>query len=111
MQSEELQVHACSFEGCGKRFTTRFSLKRHYYIHTEQKKYECDQCDKTFALPQYLKEHTYTHTTVEPFVCGVDGCRETFKQRGKLSLHRRTHEGFKKKTYRLLNKEINSLRK
>jgi hypothetical protein len=41
-------------------------------------------------------------------VCGVDGCTETFRQRGKLSLHRRTHDAFKKKEYRLLNGEAHN---
>lgn len=58
-----------------------------------------------FALPQYLKEHQYTHTNQQPFVCGVDDCLESFRQRGKLSLHRRTHEVFKKKDYRILHQD------
>lgn len=95
----------CEFEGCDKKFTTKFSLKRHYYIHSKVKTYSCTFCPKTFALPQYLKEHQYTHTNQQPFICGVDGCQESFRQRGKLSLHRRTHENFKKKSYRLLNSE------
>lgn len=37
----------------------------------------------------------------------MDGCTESFRQRGKLSLHRRTHGNFKKKDYRLLNSEMN----
>jgi uncharacterized Zn-finger protein len=96
---------------CGKRFTTRFSLKRHYYIHKQEKKFECHLCNKQFVLPQYLKEHQYIHINDDPFICGVNGCNESFKQRGKLSLHRRTHNEFQKKSYRLLNQEINKLRK
>lgn len=36
----------------------------------------------------------------------MDGCQESFRQRGKLSLHRRTHETFVKKEYRLLNNSL-----
>lgn len=36
----------------------------------------------------------------------MDGCQESFRQRGKLSLHRRTHETFVKKEYRLLNNAL-----
>lgn len=96
----------CEFPDCGKRFTTRFSLKRHYYIHSKKKTFTCEFCPKSFALPQYLREHQFTHTNQQPFLCGVDGCTESFRQRGKLSLHRRTHETFKKKDYRLLNAEL-----
>lgn len=59
---EETGVFECQFPRCEKRFTTKFSLKRHYYIHSRQKTYRCQFCTKMFALPQYLKEHQYTHT-------------------------------------------------
>eukprot|EP00347_Sterkiella_histriomuscorum_P004435 403360469 len=97
----------CQFPGCKKCFTTKFSLKRHYYIHSRRKTFNCEYCDKVFALPQYLREHQYTHTNQQPFVCGVDGCTESFRQRGKLSLHRRTHSNFNKKDYRILNADLN----
>ncbi|TNV84241.1 hypothetical protein FGO68_gene17806 [Halteria grandinella] len=100
-------VYQCEFPSCSKRFTTKFSLKRHYYIHSRKKTFPCSFCNKVFALPQYLREHQYTHTNQQPFVCGVDGCTESFRQRGKLSLHRRTHGNFKKKDYRLLNVALN----
>jgi hypothetical protein len=41
------------------------------------------------VLPQYLEEHEYTHTGEKPFVCGINGCPETFRQRGKLSIHKK----------------------
>jgi uncharacterized Zn-finger protein len=41
----------CEFLDCGKKFTTKFSLKRHYYIHSKQKTFACEFCSKTFALP------------------------------------------------------------
>ncbi|CDW90446.1 zinc finger protein 498 [Stylonychia lemnae] len=97
------EVFICQFPDCDKKFTTKFSLKRHYYIHSKQKTFQCAYCDKSFALPQYLREHQYTHTNQEPFVCGVEGCTQSFRQRGKLSLHRRTHNNFQKKEYRLVN--------
>ncbi len=40
-------------------------------------------------LPQYLEEHEYTHTGEKPYVCGINGCAETFRQRGKLSIHKK----------------------
>lgn len=40
-------------------------------------------------MPQYLEEHEYTHTGAKPFVCDINNCAETFRQRGKLSIHRK----------------------
>ncbi len=34
-------VFECRFPKCGKRFTTKFSLKRHYYIHSRKKTFPC----------------------------------------------------------------------
>lgn len=31
----------------------------------------------------------YTHTREKPFVCGINGCQERFRQRGKRSIHQR----------------------
>jgi len=36
-----------------------------------------------------LEEHEYTHTGAKPFVCGINGCIEVFRQRGKLSIHKK----------------------
>ena len=52
---------------------------------------KCKYCDKRFSLKQYLKEHQYTHTGERPYICNINGCEKTFRQAGKLSLHRRQH--------------------
>ena len=90
----------CSYPDCGRVFKTRFALRRHCLIHTQEKKHECPYCGKRFALLQNLREHTYTHTQECPYVCGVAGCLKRFRQNGKLSLHRRTHPEYHLKTYR-----------
>ena len=94
----------CSYPGCGRLFKTRFSLRRHTLVHTQEKKYGCEYCGKRFSLLQYMREHTYIHTQECPYVCGVAGCQERFRQNGKLSLHRRTHPEYKLKTYQSSNK-------
>ena len=84
----------CIYAECNRAFKTRFSMKRHMLIHSQIKEYKCPYCEKEFALIQYLKEHIYTHTKVKPYACGISGCNKTFRQAGKLSLHRRTHKEY-----------------
>ncbi len=95
----EAKKFACEYPGCGRLFKTKFSMKRHTFVHSEDKKYICKYCNKRFALPQYMREHMYTHTKDKPYICGVSGCLERFRQAGKLSLHRRTHPEYKLKQY------------
>lgn len=104
------QKFICDFYKCERIFSTKYSLKRHMLVHNQKKKYKCKHCNKRFALPQYLKEHEFTHTNENPYVCGIDGCNQTFKQRGKLSVHRdKAHAAYEKKHYlknALLNKQM-----
>ena len=95
----KLNEYSCKH--CSKTFATNFSLVRHQLVHTQIKPYKCAFCTKTFALAQYQREHEFIHTNLKPFVCGVNGCTESFRQRGKLSLHRRTHNGYSLKQYKL----------
>lgn len=91
----------CPLPDCGKPFKTKFSLNRHSLVHDAEKRCVCPVCSKKFTLPQNLKEHMNTHTQEKPFVCGVGGCKQRFRQSGKLSLHRRTHPEYKMKKYHL----------
>lgn len=99
----EDEIFAC--QKCDKKFTTKFSLNRHQFIHSQVKRFTCKFCPKKFALKQYLKEHECIHTNSRPYVCGVNGCQMRFRQRGKLSLHRRKHKGYKMKEYTLIGKK------
>lgn len=83
------KVYKCDVRECEKLFSSKFSLKRHNLKHINSKKHICSHCQKAFSLPQYLEEHEYTHTGARPFVCGINNCVETFRQRGKLSIHRK----------------------
>lgn len=82
----------CKKPGCNKSYTTRFSLRRHYTSHSSVKPHVCVLCFKSFALAQYLKEHTYIHTGQRPFQCDFPGCDKSFRQAGKLSMHRKFHQ-------------------
>lgn len=90
------KVYKCDKRECEKTFSSKFSLKRHILKHLNKKPHKCSHngCNKAFSLPQYLEEHEYTHTRAKPFVCGVGNCVESFRQRGKLSIHKKqVHSG------------------
>ena len=84
--------YECKVTGCTKTYTTRFSLRRHIASHSVIKKHVCVLCFKTFTLAQYLKEHTYIHTQQKPFKCDAPGCNRSFRQAGKLSMHKKIHQ-------------------
>ena len=81
----------CNIGPCRKIFASKYSLKRHRITHDDVKRHPCPVCRKPFALPQYLKEHMVVHSKERPFVCPFAGCSKTFRQAGKLSMHKRLH--------------------
>ncbi len=84
-------MYCWDHKGWGKSFTNKHSLKRHKTTHDPNKKFKCEVCSKSFSLPQYLKEHKVVHTDARPFVCKYPGCGKSFRQAGKLSIHRKEH--------------------
>ena len=96
----EQAIFQCTFQGCTRMFKTKFALKRHSLIHTNERQFKCTKCGKPFSLPQYLREHMNTHTKDKPYICGVGGCQERFRQAGKLSIHRRSHPEYNVKKYK-----------
>ena len=95
----------CTHQGCSKEYSTKFALKRHAVTHTKKRQFNCRFWNKKFALEQYQKEHEYIHTNETPYVWGVDGCTEAFRQRAKLCLHRMSHNTYQKKSYRVFSRK------
>lgn len=85
-------LFCCSVKGCRKKFSSRFSMKRHQLIHQPEKPFQCSYCMKKFILKQYLDEHVYIHTGAKPYVCNYPCCGKAFRQAGKLSLHKKQHK-------------------
>ena len=79
----------CPFEYCGKVYTSKHSLFRHFLTHNPRIDHVCSYCGKTFGLVQYLKDHLNMHTGEKPYVCDVDYCRASFMQAGRLSQHKK----------------------
>ncbi|KNZ60190.1 uncharacterized protein VP01_1599g4 [Puccinia sorghi] len=51
--------YACTWEGCGKAFTTSGHLVRHKRIHTGEKRYECamENCSSRFSRQDNMLQH------------------------------------------------------
>ena len=94
-----VEGYRCGVESCDRWFSNHFGLRRHMRIHFSQKEHKCKFCSKSFRLPQYLREHECIHTGELPLLCGFEGCKEKFRQAGKLALHRRTHQNYITKHY------------
>uniref|UniRef100_A0A8B9LBQ9 Transcription factor IIIA n=1 Tax=Astyanax mexicanus TaxID=7994 RepID=A0A8B9LBQ9_ASTMX len=87
----------CSYEGCGRLYTTAHHLKVHERSHTGDRPYRCEipTCTKAFSTGYGLKSHLRTHTGEKPYKCPEDMCYKAFKTSGDLQKHVRTHTGEK----------------
>eukprot|EP00357_Protocruzia_adherens_P023372 CAMPEP_0114986004 /NCGR_PEP_ID=MMETSP0216-20121206/8188_1 /TAXON_ID=223996 /ORGANISM="Protocruzia adherens, Strain Boccale" /LENGTH=190 /DNA_ID=CAMNT_0002348397 /DNA_START=232 /DNA_END=804 /DNA_ORIENTATION=+ len=96
------KFHKC--KRCGKLFTRNYSLKVHILGHLNIKRFECEICFKRFNSRQYLNDHLNIHSGARPYECPFPNCGQTFKQRAKLSVHRRSaHNDVAKRQRRVLS--------
>ncbi|XP_064634551.1 zinc finger protein 76-like isoform X2 [Lineus longissimus] len=87
----------CSYDGCGRLYTTQHHLKVHERSHTGDRPFGCEfpSCGKAFATGYGLKSHTRVHTGEKPYKCPEETCDKAFKTSGDLQKHVRTHTGEK----------------
>ena len=55
--------YVCGY--CCKAFQTKYQLKRHEIIHSDEKPFKCDHCDKVFKDKSVLRRHCIRHTGQE----------------------------------------------
>uniref|UniRef100_A0A0B7BR01 C2H2-type domain-containing protein n=1 Tax=Arion vulgaris TaxID=1028688 RepID=A0A0B7BR01_9EUPU len=87
----------CTYEDCGRLYTTHHHLKVHERSHTGDRPFQCEfpNCGKRFATGYGLKSHNRVHTGEKPYPCPhtEKGCEKAFKTSGDLQKHVRTHTG------------------
>ncbi|XP_036381030.1 transcriptional regulator Kaiso-like [Megalops cyprinoides] len=54
---------------CKRPYVCLTSLKRHFNVHSWEKKYPCHYCDKVFALAEYRTKHEIQHTGERRYQC------------------------------------------
>ncbi|NXM69427.1 KAISO regulator, partial [Serilophus lunatus] len=54
---------------CKRSYACLTSLRRHFNIHSWEKKYPCRYCDKVFALAEYRTKHELQHTGERRYQC------------------------------------------
>jgi uncharacterized Zn-finger protein len=89
---DDEKTFVCGFKNCGKQYSTKYSLQRHFFIkHKKSKRFTCRVCKKILSSNQNLKEHSYTHSDEKPLVCSYPGCSKLFRQSSQLSAHKKIH--------------------
>ena len=75
---------------CEEQFNTPSSLKKHKYMHSEDK-YACRSCDREFPFESQLRSHRHSHHRGCSYFCVYAGCNKSYCQPGDLNAHTKTH--------------------
>ena len=75
---------------CGKGFSSKASLNKHMYTHTNSENFVCEECGKGFPFKSRLLQHQVIHDEGR-FLCKQVNCNKSFKNKGDLTRHEGTH--------------------
>ncbi|KAJ8276466.1 hypothetical protein COCON_G00082180 [Conger conger] len=70
---------------CKRPYVCLTSLRRHFNVHSWEKKYPCHYCDKVFPLAEYRTKHEIQHTGERRYQCLL--CGDFFMNYQVLSSH------------------------
>ena len=87
---DKIRPFQCSYEGCGRTYTAKLSLRRHFVSHIGDSQFRCYSGDCTGAVRyrdnQALARHIHTkHTAERRFECNI--CNRRFRRRAHLECH------------------------
>ena len=78
---------------CGKQCPNPHALKRHEYVHADDKQHICRTCKEAFFFESELKNHRVKHRKDSSFFCMHTGCGKTFRRNSELNAHVEIHTG------------------
>ena len=70
----------------------KHSLSHSLEGNNGKKKLVCGKCCRNFSTKQSLREHFYTHSGKKTFKCQEFGCGKAFRQSSQLCNHRKVHK-------------------
>ena len=77
---------------CGAAFHALTTLKDHCNsIHSQQRHFSCTMCSKTFKLQSDLKRHIHSHSDMRLFKCHY--CNQAYKRASHLRRHEESAHG------------------
>ena len=79
-------------EYCGKAFSSKPSLDKHMYVHTNTMAYVCEECGHGFPFKSRMLQHKITHSTESRYQCKHRNCDKSFKNKGDLTHHEGSHD-------------------
>lgn len=85
-EKEDYEIKYSFFcDTCGKGFTTKWTLIRHFAVHSIEKSFNCLNCSKTFPSRERLCAHMKIHNEDIEFICEI--CGSCFHLKQRLSEH------------------------
>ena len=89
---DETRPLQCGYKGCGKTYTLKQNLRRHFVTHAGDSQFRCYTGDCNGAIrywdSQALARHIHKeHTMERPFECNI--CNKRFARRALLKRHKR----------------------
>ncbi|XP_075728592.1 uncharacterized protein LOC119163913 [Rhipicephalus microplus] len=88
-KSQHGRRHHCN--SCNYETDKVSHMKRHVWVHTGERPFQCHLCPQSFSVKSNLVVHLLGHKGERPHMCHL--CPQSFSQKFNLVVHLRTHTG------------------